>query len=82
VSIDEEISGTFSQKLSDLGGAVLTCQRCLNAKVNPERAGRTIELFTANCSTEGANEKYPVWDVFQRIPQISVSSSWIWMKLC
>jgi hypothetical protein len=41
----------------------------------------TDEL-TANCSTEGANENFPVWDVFQRIPQISVSSSWIWMKLC
>jgi hypothetical protein len=38
--------------------------------------------FTANCSTEGTNENFPVWDVFQRIPQISVSSSWIWMKLC
>jgi hypothetical protein len=28
-----------------------------------------IEVITANCSTEGANENFPVWDVFQRIPR-------------
>jgi hypothetical protein len=37
---------------------------------------------TAVGSTEGANENFPVWDVFQRIPHISVSSSWIWTRSC
>jgi hypothetical protein len=25
-------------------------------------------LFTANCSTEGANENFPIWDVFKEFP--------------
>jgi hypothetical protein len=36
---------------------------------------------TAIGSTEGADEKFPVWDVFRRIPHISVSFAPIQMNL-
>jgi hypothetical protein len=36
--------------------------------------------FTAIGSTEGTDEIFPVWDVFRRIPQISVSFAPIQMK--